>query len=289
MTPEFIRDLQDNKHPNLARQALSHVFDEAGVFKTDRNDHEYRGIEDGWIRWVQMGGAGLRVIYIRKQNTVYLYRAVGKSDEGGLSAPKELLAKSIIEALPEDILKGIGESAAVIAERLLKNSSPTFLRDAFRKMYLVPQSEVILISPGISPPLFRFDGEIGRFLDRATEEGARAALVTSPPPEADLGTYEDLARRNVEVYFVQNLRSRLFLFRVNEYRSSGVREVVQPTAVLGSAELTHHSLNMGQVGAHEELCYRFPGTHFAAFYDYADALLKTGLDLQGHKMKLKGL
>jgi hypothetical protein len=273
----------------MARQALSHVFDETGSFKTDREDHAYRGIDDGWIRWVQMGGVGLRVIYIRKQDTVYLYRVVGKSDEGGLSAPKDLLAKSIIESLPDEIIRGIGESAALIAERLLKNSSPTYLRDAFRKMYQVPQSEIILISPNISQPLFRFNGEIGRFLDRAIEEGARAALVTLPVPEAELPFYEDLARRNVEVYFVQNLRSRLFLFRVNEYRPRGVQEVVQPTALLGSAELTHHSLNMGEVGTHEELCYRFPGTHFSAFYEYAEALLRGGLDLQGHKMKMKGL
>jgi hypothetical protein len=287
MTPEFIRDLQISKHPNLARQALSHVFAEDGTFKTDRDDHQYDGITDGWIRWVQMSGAGLRVIYIRKRDTVYLYRVVGKSDEGRLSDPKTLDAKAVVEGLPEEILKQIGESTAVISERLLKNTEPMYLREAFRSMYHVLHTEIVLISPQLSFPLFRFDGEIGRFLDRAIEEGARSILVTLPPNEGDIPFFDDLARRNIEVYFTQNLRSRLFLFNVAEYRTSAVAGRVKPTAILGSAELTHHSLDMGGVGRHEELCYRFPDTHFGPFYSYAHGLVKAGIDLQGHKIKLK--
>jgi hypothetical protein len=82
------------------------------------------------------------------------------------------------------------------------------------------------------------------------------------------------------------LRSRLFLFRVDEYRAKGPAAIAYPTAVMGSAELTHQSLDMGNVGRHEELCYRFPKSHFGAFYSYAEALVKSATDLQGHKIKL---
>lgn len=287
MTPQFIRDLQDVRFPNIARQALGHVFTEEGKFKTDRNDHQYDGIADGWIRWVQMGGVGLRVIYIRKSDTIYLYRVVGKQEEDGLKAPKVLDPKAIVEGLPDEILQQIGESSAVISERLLKNSSPTYLREAIRSMFHVPHSEIILISPAVSFPLFGFNGEIGRFLDRAIEEGARATLVTLPPPEADLAFFDGLAARNIEVYFVQNLRSRLFLFDVDPHRKPPAALKVVPTAILGSAELTHQGLDMGGVGRHEELCYRFPESHFKAFHAYADALRKSGVDLQGHKIRLR--
>lgn len=287
MTPQFIKDLQDVRFPNIARQALSHIFTEDGKFKPDRNDHQYDGITDGWIRWVQMGGAGLRVIYISKSDTIYLYRVVGKHEEEGLKSPKALDPRAVIEGLPEEILQQIGESGAVISERILKNSSPTYLREAIRSMFHVPHNEITLISPVISFPLFRFDGEIGRFLDRAIEEGARTALITLPPPEADLGFFDGLAARNIEIYFVQNLRSRLFLFDVNPYRKPTSAGKVAPTAILGSAELTHHSLDMGGIGCHEELCYRFSESHFKAFQSYADELRKSSLDLQGHKIRLR--
>lgn len=287
MTPQFIKDLQDVRFPNIARQALSHIFTDEGKFKPDRNDHGYDGITDGWIRWVQMGGVGLRVIYIRKSDTIYLYRVVGKREENGLGSPKILDPKAVIEGLPEEILQQIGEGGAIISDRLLKNSSPTYLREAIRSMFHVPHNEVILISPTISFSLFGFNGEIGRFLDRAIEEGARAALITLPPPETDLGFFDGLAARNIEIYFVQNLRSRLFLFDVDPYRKPAAATKIVPTAILGSAELTHHSLDMGDIGRHEELCYRFPESHFKAFHSYADGLRKAGVDLQGHKIRLR--
>lgn len=289
MTPEFIKDLQDQKHPNLAKQVLSHIFEDDGSFKTDRNDHPYKGMTDGHIRWIQMGGAGLRLIYIRKADKVYLYRAVGKSDEDGLKEPKVLKSQSIISELPEDILKDIGESEALIAERILTNSGPIYLREAIRKMYHIPHREIVLISPNVAHALLRRDGELGNFLDRAIEEGTTATLITRPPPLGDIPFFEDLARRNVQVLFAQNLQSRLFLFRVDEYRSHGIKEKLTPVAVLGSAELTHHSLDIGSVGANEELCYRFPVSHFDAFYAYAEKLIKSAIDLQGHKIKLRGV
>ena len=287
MTPQFITDLQDVRFPNIARQALSHIFTDEGTFKADRNDHSYDGITDGWIRWVQMGGVGLRVIYIRKSDTIYLYRVVGKQEEDGLKSPKTLDPKAIVEALPDEVLQQIGESSAIISERLLKNTSPTYLREAIRTMFHVAHSQVILVSPAISFALFAFDGEIGRFLDKAIEEGTRAVLVTLPPPESELRFYDGLAARNIEVYFVQNLRSRLFLFDVDPYRSSKAAAKVKPTAIIGSAELTHHSLDIGDIGRHEELCYRFPESHFEAFHAYAGELLKAGVDLQGHKIRLR--
>jgi len=286
LTPEFVKDVQEGKHPNMARQAFGHIFDDQGKFKSDRNDHEYKGMTDGWIRWIQMGGVGLRLIYIRKGDKIYLYRIVGKSDESGLSAPASLPEDAIFASLPDDILQGIVESDAIIQSRLLHTTKPTYLSSTIRQMYHLPQSEIILLSPTVSPALFQVSGEIGRFLDRSIEDGARVVLVTAPPSPSQIPFFDQLARRNIEVYFVQNLKSRLFLFRVNEYRVKGPDAVASPTAVLGSAELTHQSLDMGGIGRHEELCYRFPETHFETFYMYADALVKSATDLQGHKIKL---
>jgi hypothetical protein len=285
LTPEFIRDIQESKHPNLAKQVFGHTFDSNGVFNTSGDDHPYDGMADAWIRWVQMGGPGLRLIYIRKGSNVYLYRAVGKSDEGGLTDPKVLATSAAVEGLPKDVIAALGESAEAIANRLLKTTKPTYLREAVRSMFHLAHREVLLVSPTVSPPLFRVNGELGRFLDRAVEEGTRCALVTSTPGLSDLELFDDLARRNIEVYFIQNLKSRLFLFDVNEYQSPKDANP-SSTVMMGSAELTHHSLGVGDVGRNEELCYRFPETHFGAFKTYADSLVTSAIDLQGHKIKL---
>ncbi len=287
---EFIRDLQEGKYPNMATHAFSHVFNDKGVFKFDRNDHQYDGISDGYIRWVSMSGVGLRLIYIRKGDTVYLYRIVGKGKENGIPAPKSLESEAEVGDIPEELLAQLGEAGTAISKRILTNSRPTYLRDAVRRMYHVPQIEITLVSPRLSFPLFRISGEIGRFLDRAIEDGAVVRVITRPAPEGDFEFFDDLARRNIIVHFVQNLQSRLYLFRVAEFRAKTREgeEKIGPTALMGSAELTHHGLGIGDVGKNEELCYHFSERHFLPFHSYADELLKGGTDLQGHKMKLKG-
>jgi hypothetical protein len=284
LTQEFIQDIKEGKHPSMAKQAFGHIFDDNGNFKSDRQDHEYRGIPGGWIRWV-------RLIYIRKAEVVYLYRIVGKGDEGGISAPISFDQKALADDLPDELFSKFGESSESIARRILTNARPVYLREAVRRMFHVPHSEIILISPTLSFPLFRTTGEIGRFLDKAIEEGASATLVTKPANPSEIGFFDDLAHRNIQVFFVQNLQSRLYLFRVNEFRvgtKTGV-ERIGPTAVMGSAELTHHSLDIGDVGRNEELCYSFSESHFDPFYSYADELVKGASDLQGHKIKMKGI
>lgn len=285
LTPEFIRDIQESKHANLAKQVFSHTFDANGLFKTSSDDHPYHGMTDAWIRWVQMGGPGLRLIYIRRGDRVYLYRAVGKSEEDGLTDPKSLAVPAAVEGLPNEVILALGESAEAISNRLLKTTKPTYLREAVRSMFHLAHREVLLVSPTVSPPLFRVTGELGRFLDRAVEDGTRCALVTSTPGPSELDLFDDLARRNIEVYFIQNLKSRLFLFDVNQYQSPKEANP-SSTVMMGSAELTHHSLGLGDVGKNEELCFRFPQTHFDAFKTYADSLVMSAIDLQGHKIKL---
>lgn len=290
LTEEAVQDIREGKHPNMARLAFNHIFDDNGDFKSDRADHAYKGLPGGWIRWVSMGGVGLRVIYIRKDDIIYLHRIVGKGDEDGIKAPRTDQHAAAIESLPEDIITGLGESVEGITKRILTNRRPVLFREAVRRMYHLPHSEIILISPNVSSALFRTAGEIGRFLDKAIEDGSQATLITRPAPPHEIEFFDDLARRNVQVYFVQNLATRLYLFKVNEYRiqSSTGFEMVGPTAMIGSAELTHHSLDLGGIGKNEELCYAFPESHFEPFYSYADVLVKSATDLQGYKLRQVG-
>lgn len=290
LTKEAIQDIREGKHPGMTKQAFNHIFDDNGDFKFDRADHPYKGLAGGWIRWVSMGGVGLRLIYIRKGDVVYLHRIVGKGDEDGIKAPRSDGHAAAIESLPEDLLPSLGESVETITRRILTNHRPVLFREAVRRMYHLPHSEIILISPNVSFPLFRTAGEIGRFLDKAIEDGSLATLITKPAISHDIEFFDDLARRNVQIYFVQNLATRLYLFRVNEFRVQSLAgsETIGPTAMIGSAELTHHSLDLGAVGKNEELCYAFPESHFEPFYSYADGLLKNATDLQGYKLRQAG-
>jgi hypothetical protein len=278
--PEFIRDLAQARQPNFAKLVLAHLFEPSGEFREDRNDHPYEGIAKGWIRWVSMSGAAIRVIYIEDGGRVYLYRAVVKADEGGLTAPAAQSEAASLASLPADILDGIVTSEAGVASRILTNSTPTLIRDELRKMYHVPHREIVLVSPELSPSLVLPTEEIGRFLYRAIEDGAAVFFVTQVPTAHSLKEYEDLASRSVQVHFVQNLRARLMLFDVIEYATRGVKTPLQPTTIMGSACITHHALGLGCVGANDELCFKFPGSHFAAFRKYADALLNRSIDLE---------
>lgn len=85
---QFLVDLRTEGDAKFARRVLSKVLDSQGHFPSDSEDHRYEGIVDAWIRYVSMGGAAIRVVYIRKGQDVFLYRAGPHSVEDNLPKPK---------------------------------------------------------------------------------------------------------------------------------------------------------------------------------------------------------
>jgi hypothetical protein len=108
LTPEFISDLLTTNDKSFLQRVLKSVFDAKADFRVGDGDHRYKGIEDAWIRKVSGGSSAYRLIYIRKNNDIYLYRAGQHSIEDNLAAPKSLdssIAKKIsrLRASPQAI------------------------------------------------------------------------------------------------------------------------------------------------------------------------------------------
>src|SRR3954449_2651005 len=88
--PSFIADLQAESDANFARRVFLKLFEGDGSFRPDINDHRYHGIEGAWIRYVSQGRSAFRVIYIKKGDEIFLYRAGQHSVEDNLAPPHDL-------------------------------------------------------------------------------------------------------------------------------------------------------------------------------------------------------
>ena len=88
LMPRFIADLQNVEDGRFARRVLERTLSHEGAWRSQPEDHRYRGIDNAWIRYVTRGNAGYRVIYIQLGEEIYLYRAGPHSVEDRLAAPR---------------------------------------------------------------------------------------------------------------------------------------------------------------------------------------------------------
>src|SRR3569833_2402183 len=132
---EFVRDLIEHNDANFASRVLSKIIGPDGGFEADADDHRFRGIEDGWIRYVSRQNTAYRAIFLRRGEDVYWYRAGSHSIENRLQAPQDLFGAVAIGETPA----GLDALMSHRNPRYLKTSEPRLLREVIASRVLVPQ------------------------------------------------------------------------------------------------------------------------------------------------------
>lgn len=260
---DFIGDLVGVGDANLAGRVLRKVFDSNGRFiERGRDDHRYRGIDDGWIRYVSKG---LRVIYRKDGNDVTLYRAGPHSVEDDLVAPHEVGTYVVVDnpvqramsVGPGVDLRGytrVGEAVAleqqagvgsgVAGKRLLYNHVDRFLYGNLLGRRFLPHKDVYLVSPFLTFDLLRSTDLFGQMLDELIEGGACIWLVTRPPTKlSDIVAFEELAARNINVFFNNTLHAKIFAFILDRDQLKPEQRVSRDFISIGSANLTQAGIN----------------------------------------------
>ena len=283
ITPEFINDLRESDDNRFIRQVLNHVLEKDGTFKPDADDHRYQGIEDAWIRYVSKGKTAFRVIFLKKDNSIYLYRAGIHSIEGQIQEPRFLdlgirVGKPEIHQ-PTYISRDIGN--------ILKTLTPRFLNKEFLAMYQVGHKEIVLVSPFITLDILGRFHHFGSFLDRAIEEGSEVSLVTRPPEDFNLSPFRALDERSIFVYFLQNLHAKLYIFDINPSTVPDYCRGMTSVAIMGSSNLTKQGLGLNDEKTSEELCYRLPIEKYSEAYSYAKQIIKKADDINSYIMRTK--
>jgi len=282
-TPEFINDLRESGDNRFIRQVLNHVLEKDGSFKSDADDHRYEGIEGAWIRYVSRGKTAFRVIYLKKDNLIYLYRAGTHSVETKVEDPKYLDTSIPLE-------KAEFRQTAYIPRDIgyfLKTLEPRFLNKEVLSMYHVGHKEILLIAPFVSLEIMDKFHHFGRFLDKAIEEGTEVSFITKPPDNPELERYRELDERCIFVYFLRNLHTKLYIFDINPGTVPDYCRGMTSVAIMGSSNLTKPGLSLDDDMSSEELCYRLPLEKYSEAYSYAKQLIKKADDLKSYVMRKK--
>lgn len=284
ITPEFINDLRESADAKFIRQVLNHTLQKDGSFRSDADDHRYSGIEDAWIRYVSRGKTAFRVIYLKKGDSIYLYRTGPHEIEQKVEEPRYLE-----ESIPFEKAK-ISEPLRYVVRdigSLLKTMEPRFLNKEILSMYYVGHKEIILIAPFVSIDILAKYHHFGRFLDKAIEENTEVTLITRPPKEEELPAYGELDERCIFVYFLHNLHTKLYIFDINPETLSTYNRDMKSAVILGSSNLTKSGLSLDDEMSSEELCYKLPLDKFQEAYVYARVLGKRADDYKSYLMKPK--
>jgi phosphatidylserine/phosphatidylglycerophosphate/cardiolipin synthase-like enzyme len=292
-THSFLDDLRGADDARFVKRVLSQIFDGDGEFRRGQNDHRYHGIADAWIRYVSRGATQYRLIYLLKNDAVYLYRAGVHSIEDNLAEPQNLdrsvLVSSIdiqvTQAQPQDVDQRNWDPSLFDVGHLLKTTQETMLKKLVQGLFHVGHSEIILISPYVSEATVARRSPLGQFLDRAVEESTNVWLVTRPPHSSRLDFYRALEERNFGVYFYKQLHAKLYLFDVKTETLNEYNKDMCATAILGSANLTEMGLALTGELSNEELCYRLPATKYTEAREYATWLINHSEDVAAYRQR----
>lgn len=274
---EFIRDLIEHSDASFASRVLSKTVGADGGFEADADDHRYRGIEDGWIRYVSRQSTAYRAIFLRRGEDIYWYRAGSHSIEDRLQPPRDLTAAVMIGETPS----GLDVMTVHRNPRYLKASEPRLLREVIASRVLVPHRNVALVTPRISASLFSPVGLIGRLISGVLEYGGTVSIITKPPSQRDLAQYRWLVDRGVDLLVHPRVNARMALFEVNDEQLDVEMINVGSMCVVGSSELTEAGLGLvGAQDVHEELCYEILGDDLDGSNEYILKLADDALSLE---------
>lgn len=292
LLPDFIADLQGHNDAHFARRVLQKTFLADGGFRLDPDDHPYHGIKDAWIRYVSRKKTAYRVIFIRKGENIYLFRAGEHSVEDRQCGPT---TGALEAAVPVDST-GLG-AAAMIPEsarerpaavppplnRFKRNSPhPQIYREIFSRRNL-PHKDIWLVSPFVNGDLFAPTKAWGKLLLDQVEDGASISLITAPPKDKNIDWMEKLSERNIGIFVYPRLHTKLYCFVFDEDRryDPGLRggDRYSSLILVGSSNLTSAGMAIGDRGWNEELCYSVPENEIGSVEEYVAELMMHGYDL----------
>jgi len=167
---------------------------------------------------------------------------------------------------------------------ILQNNRPAYLRNVIKAMLHVGHHEITLVSPFFSPSIFSRHHYFGKFLDKSIEEGTIIGFVTLPPSQDQLKFFEELAAREIFVYFHKSLHTKLFLFSINRTTLNKYnKNEICDTAILGSANLTESGIGFDDGPFNEELCYQLPQYKFTECRQYTTWLINQSIDFESYR------
>lgn len=256
---QFLSDLASSGDSRLAQRVFKKLFLDNGEFRSDRDDHKYRGIENGWIRVISRGTPGFRVIYIHSNNDILLYRAGPHSVEDDLVAPN---GDSPIPVVGIDVVEQAMDSVGFTHElkklsttiddsttgtsdpsRFMKNHERRLLYEQVLGRRLLPHKEVYLVSPFLTFDILRSTKYLGVMLDQWLADGCKVTLITLPPKPHALEEYNSLEARGFSIMYVKNLHAKAYLFRIDREKLNEYQQHHQDLALIGSANLTLPGFN----------------------------------------------
>lgn len=294
LLPDFIADLQEHNDAHFARRVLQKTIRPDGGFRPDSDDHLYNGIEDAWIRYVSRGRTAYRVIFLRKGENIFLFRAGEHSVENNLTGPSEGAMSSAVPVTdggPEVVASLAGALAREISaavpppdHRFKRNiPHPQIHREIFSRRNL-PHKDIWLVAPFVNGELFTPTKPFGKLLLDQVEDGASVALITAPPKDKNIEWMERLDERGVGIFVYPRLHSKLYCFVFDENRryEPGLREGDRYSSLvlIGSANLTSMGMALGERRWNEELCYSVPENEIGFVEEYVAELMMRGYELR---------
>ena len=280
----FLDDIASSKDASFVRRVFLILVAELRGKPNQSNDHRYQGINNAWIRYISGGKTAFRLIYIKDGASIIYYRCGAHSIEENLAAP-DLDSQNLTDLELDDV--EIEEMT--LPKTFLTNHSQKLTLTALVGRRLIPNKEAWIVSPVLSEEFLRRGAILGRLLDSLVGDGTAVTVITAlDQVKAYQKICVDLAARNIDVYFVPRLHSKIYLFITDdtvEHQTAGTPSL----GVIGSSNLTSSGIAKVRGYGNMETNYSVPSESISELTDLVYNYFSDGLDYQKATKQFKNL
>ena len=181
-------------------------------------------MDNAWIRYVSRRKTAYRIIFIRRADDIFFYRAGEHDVEDRLVPPNIDLRQAIpmgqggIDGSPAPRAETAHPVALPVAppvNRLYTNILPQQIQRKVLSRRNLPHAEIWLISPFIDFELLAPMTVMGNLLFSQIEDGAKVHLITAIPKDQNLEWCERISASGIEVFFFPKLHTKLYAFCIS--------------------------------------------------------------------------
>ena len=280
----FLEDVAESKDAKLVHRAFLSVVSELRGAPKNSKDHRYKGIGGAWIRHLSGGKTAFRLIYIRDGANTIFYRCGQHSIEDNLNEPD--LSPELITELELD---ETDFEEMTLPKTFLSNHTQKLTLTALVGRRLIPNKEVWIVSPFLSEEILRRGSTLGRVLDSIATDGTSVTVITALDQVSSYGRITtDLSTRNIDVVFVPDLHSKIYLFLTDETNTHKTAQTPS-LGIIGSSNLTNSGVAAERGRGNMETNYTVPTESIPELTDLVHNYYIYGLDYPRAAKRFKDL
>jgi len=248
---EFLSDIKKNQDPKLSKKILEEIVNNLDHSSNNKNDHKYKGLEDGWIRYLSKGSNAFRLIFFKKREKIIYYRVGNHDIEKRVSFPKEFDNNIVKINKNSDNEPFNDDNEMTRPNTILNNHSERAIFSSVCGRANIDHKAIYIISAYFEPSMLDRGTHMGGVFDKMAQATNDINILVRADEFKKFENYwKQFEQRGFNLFFLKDLHSKIYLF-INRNNNFNKKNNIQNLGIIGSSNFTYPGINRERKGNYE--------------------------------------